>query len=72
MNQALSEVSKSSAGRCEDLCVMKWLLPGAPGSLALREGTGYGYWYRRYYLVPGQEIEALVCKAGQDDMLEET
>ena len=23
MNQALSDVSKSSAGRCEDLCVMK-------------------------------------------------
>ena len=47
------------------------LLLGAPGSLALRKGTGYGYWYRRYYLVPGQEIEDLVCKAGQDDMFEE-
>ena len=47
------------------------LLPGAPGSLALREGTGYGYWYRRYYLLPGQEIEDLVCKAGEDDVLEQ-
>lgn len=23
------------------------LLPGTPGSLAPRAGTGYGYWYRR-------------------------
>ena len=47
------------------------LLPGAPGSLALRTGTGYGYWYRRYYLVPGQEVEDLVCKANEDDALQQ-
>ena len=25
------------------------LLPGTPGRLVLRTGTGYGYWYRDYY-----------------------
>lgn len=39
------------------------LLPGTPGTLALRTGTGHAYWYRRYYAVPGQQTEALVCKA---------
>jgi hypothetical protein len=43
------------------------LLPGSPGSLALREGTGYGYWYRRYNSLPNQEAEDLVCKEGDDE-----
>jgi hypothetical protein len=43
------------------------LLPGTPGRLVLRKGTGRGYWYRAYYPVPGREVEAFVCKA--DDAL---
>lgn len=46
------------------------LLPGTPGRLVLREGTGYGYWYRGYYPVPGREAEAFVCKAGDEQRLE--
>jgi hypothetical protein len=38
------------------------LLPGTPGSLALRKGTGYSYWYRVYYPVPGRQAEELVAK----------
>lgn len=45
------------------------LLPGTPGRLVRREGTGYGYWYRRYYAAPGQEVEDYVCKDGDDDAL---
>ncbi|MBK8335846.1 MAG: hypothetical protein IPL03_04350 [Sterolibacteriaceae bacterium] len=41
------------------------LLPGTPGSLALRSGTGHSYWYRVFYSVPGKVSETLVCK--QDD-----
>jgi hypothetical protein len=47
------------------------LLPGTPGQLTLREGTGYAYWYRRYYAVPGQEVEDLVGKAGDEAVLDE-
>jgi hypothetical protein len=43
------------------------LLPGTPGRLVLRSGTGYGYWYRGYYSVPGQEVEDLVCKDGDHE-----
>lgn len=45
------------------------LLPGTPGSLALRTGTGYGYWYRRYYAVAGRQSEDLVCKEGDEQAL---
>ncbi len=45
------------------------LLPGTPGSLALRSGTGYGYWYRVYYPVPGKAAEDLVGKDGDDATL---
>lgn len=43
------------------------LLPGTPGSLALRERPGFGtYWYRRYYDSPGMpQVEDFVCR--QDD-----
>jgi hypothetical protein len=30
------------------------LLTGTPGSLALRPGSGYGYWYRDHYAAPGK------------------
>lgn len=46
------------------------LLPGTPGRLALREGTGHRYWYRSYYAVPGQAVDDFVCKDGSDDALE--
>lgn len=42
------------------------LLPGTPGQLVLRNGTGHRYWYRRYYAVPGQAAEDLVCKDGDE------
>lgn len=40
------------------------LLPGTPGSLALRERPGFGaYWYRRHYDSPGTpQVEDFVCK----------
>jgi len=39
------------------------LLPGTPGSLALRERPGSGsYWYRRYYPLPKlPQVEDFVC-----------
>lgn len=45
------------------------LLPGTPGSLALRAGTGYRYWYRVFYPVPGKPSEELVGKDGDDAAL---
>ncbi|MDP1650163.1 MAG: GSU2403 family nucleotidyltransferase fold protein [Rubrivivax sp.] len=44
------------------------LLPGTPGSLALRERPGFGsYWYRRHYDSPGTpQVEDFVCK--EDDL----
>ncbi|MGS0743055.1 GSU2403 family nucleotidyltransferase fold protein [Glaciimonas sp. GG7] len=47
------------------------LLPGTPGSLALRSGTGYSYWYRVFYPVPGKQWEDLICKDGDDAGLED-
>jgi len=40
------------------------LLPGTSGTLQLRRGTGYAYWYRVYYPVPGKQAETLV---GRED-----
>lgn len=40
------------------------LLPGTPGTLTLRKGSGYPYWYRVFYPVPGKQSEELVCKEG--------
>jgi hypothetical protein len=45
------------------------LLPGTPGTLARRSGTGYTYWYRVFYLAPGKRAESLVGKDGDDDAL---
>lgn len=41
------------------------LLPGTPGTLALRAGSGHGYWYRVYYPVPGKQSDQLIGR--QDD-----
>jgi len=46
------------------------LLPGTPGQLVLRSGTGYPHWYRRYYPVPGQQAEDWVAKEGDAEALE--
>ena len=46
------------------------LLPGTPGTLTRRTGTGHGYWYRVYYPSPGKQSESLVCKEGDDETLE--
>lgn len=46
------------------------LLPGTPGTLALRSGTGYPYWYRVFYSTPGKQSEELVCKESDDAALE--
>lgn len=45
------------------------LLPGTPGSLALRSGSGRAYWYRVFYTLPQRVSEELVCKAGEEDAL---
>jgi hypothetical protein len=47
------------------------LLPGTQGSLALRDGTGYRYWYRRCYSLPNREMEDLVGKDGNEAALAE-
>ena len=46
------------------------LLPGTPGTLALRKGSGYPYWYRVFYPVPGKQSEELVCKDGDTEALQ--
>jgi hypothetical protein len=38
------------------------LLPGTPGTLALRSIKGQGCWYRRYKAVAGKEVEDFVCR----------
>lgn len=45
------------------------LLPGTPGSLALRTGSGRAYWYRVFYSVPRKVSETLVAKEGDDAAL---
>jgi hypothetical protein len=47
------------------------LLPGTPGTLTLRSGTGYGYWYRRYKAIAQREVEDIVCKDGDEQSLAE-
>jgi hypothetical protein len=39
------------------------LLPGTPGTLYERRGTGNAYWYRVYYSAPGVQAEAFVAPA---------
>jgi hypothetical protein len=45
------------------------LLPGTPGSLVLRTGTGYPNWYRVSYPLPGKPREDWVCKDGDEQAL---
>lgn len=45
------------------------ILPGTPGTLVRRTGTGYSYWYRVFYPAPGKQSEDLVCKDGDTDTL---
>jgi hypothetical protein len=40
------------------------LLPGTPGTLIQRDGTGHEYWYRSYYPVPQKRSEDIVGAAG--------
>ncbi|HEY6897849.1 MAG TPA: GSU2403 family nucleotidyltransferase fold protein [Rhodocyclaceae bacterium] len=47
------------------------LLPGTPGSLALRKGSGRAYWYRVFYSVPGKVAETLVAREGDEAALED-
>ncbi|MDX9945206.1 MAG: GSU2403 family nucleotidyltransferase fold protein [Azonexus sp.] len=46
------------------------LLPGTPGSLVLRKGTGHAYWYRVFYPVPGKTEEKFVCAENDGEVLE--
>ena len=54
----------------ERVAVAGPLLPGSPGALARRTGTGYAYWYRVFYSAPGKQSEALVCKDGDAGTLQ--
>lgn len=48
------------------------LLPGTPGTLVRREGSGAGYAYRSYYPVPGsKQKEDLVCRWDDEASLAE-
>ena len=47
------------------------LLPGTPGILVQRNGTGHAYWYRTYYAVPCQKAERFVCKDGDIEALDD-
>jgi hypothetical protein len=40
------------------------LLPGSPGTLVKRAGTGHEYWYRSYYPVPRKRSEQFVGTVG--------
>jgi len=45
------------------------LLPGTPGTLVKRTGTGRAYWYRIYQTAAGTQVEDLICKDGDEDGL---
>ena len=46
------------------------LLPGTPGALYERAGTGHPYWYRVYYAAPGRQVEDLAGARGEADALD--
>lgn len=46
------------------------LLPGTPGSLTLRAGTGHAYWYRVFYPIPGKSEEKFICNETDTDKLD--
>jgi hypothetical protein len=43
------------------------LLPGTPGSLTLRDKSGYPHWYRRYNAIAGKTREVHVCAVADED-----
>jgi len=45
------------------------ILPGSPGALYERNGTGHAYWYRVYYAAPGRQAEDLIGAAGDGNAL---
>jgi len=45
------------------------LLPGTPGTLVKRAGTGRANWYRVYQTAGGTQAETLVCRHADDDAL---
>ena len=46
------------------------LLPGTPGTLVKRAGTGHEYWYRSYYPVPKKRSEEFVGPASNEPAYE--
>jgi hypothetical protein len=46
------------------------LLPGTPGTLVKRAGTGHEYWYRSYYPAPSKRSEQFVGTASNADAYE--
>jgi hypothetical protein len=48
-----AEVKKRANGTSQ-------LLPGTPGTLVKRAGTGHEYWYRSYYPAPSKRSEQFV------------
>ena len=47
------------------------LLPGTPGTLVKRRGTGHEYWYRSYYPLPKKRSEDIVGAADDEAAFEE-
>ncbi len=45
------------------------LLPGTPGTLYERTGTGHAHWYRVYYSAPGKQVEDWVGGASEEAAL---
>ncbi len=41
-------------------------MPGTPGTLYERSGTGHAYWYRVYYPAPGVQAEELIGSAADE------
>jgi hypothetical protein len=46
------------------------ILPGTPGTLTIRAGSGNPYWYRVFNSVPGKQSEELVCKPEEAEKLQ--
>src|ERR1700681_934592 len=50
----------------ERATVVGALLPGTPGTLVKRAGTGHEYWYRSYYPLPKKRSEEFVGTVGNE------
>ena len=46
------------------------ILPGTPGTLTIRDGSGNPYWYRVFNSVPAKQTEELVCKPDEVEKLQ--